>query len=161
MFPEHISMTADEYKDLMFLLVYKWTKYIEDLRYNIEDLRYIFQTMNYIGSNNQSLKYQSFTSSFCKEIGIRNFLIQTKLSKLLKEFLIQCKNIFKHCLFLKNFLIIIFIIRGTLVGFSSSWIISSRLKNKNIKNKNNGVFMDSWSTTNWSRQWFNAGHSHT
>ena len=34
---------------------------------------WIFQTMNSVVSNNQSLKYQGFTSAGCKDIGFRHF----------------------------------------------------------------------------------------
>ena len=33
----------------------------------------IFQSMNYVGGNNLILKYQRFTSSGCKNLGIRKF----------------------------------------------------------------------------------------
>ena len=38
----------------------------------------IFQTMNSVRPNNPSLKYQGFTSSDCKDIGIRKFEFVTK-----------------------------------------------------------------------------------
>ena len=39
---------------------------------------FIFETMNYVRPNNISLKYQRFTSSDCKDIGIRQFELVTK-----------------------------------------------------------------------------------
>ena len=38
----------------------------------------IFQTKNSVRPNNLSLKYQRFTSSDCKDIGIRQFEFVTK-----------------------------------------------------------------------------------
>ena len=38
----------------------------------------IFQTMNSVRPNNLSLKYQRFTSSDCKDIGIKQFEFVTK-----------------------------------------------------------------------------------
>ena len=38
----------------------------------------IFQTMNSVRPNNLSLKYQRFSSSDCKDIGIRQFEFVTK-----------------------------------------------------------------------------------
>ena len=39
----------------------------------------IFQTMNSVKPKNLSLKYHSFTSSDCKDIGIRQFEFVTKI----------------------------------------------------------------------------------
>ena len=57
---------------------------------------YIFQTMNFVRSNYLSLKYQSYTPSGCKDIGIRKFefvaitqfLLKIKIRKYLKKILL-------------------------------------------------------------------------
>ena len=48
----------------------------------------IFQTMNSVRSNNLSLKYQSFTTVGCKDIGIRKFEFVAK-TQFLSVFLWQ------------------------------------------------------------------------
>ena len=48
---------------------------------------YIFQTINKVKSNNQKLEYHRFTSSGCKDLGIRKLEIvaKTQLSFLLNS----------------------------------------------------------------------------
>ena len=79
--------------------------YFSNLCYPIRRRPLIFQTMNSVRPNNISLKYQRFTSSDCKDIGIRQFEFVTKTqflcSKLIRLIPFLCKFYF-YCLFIKS-----------------------------------------------------------
>ena len=51
----------------------------------------IFQTMKYVRSNNLSLKYQMFTPSSCRDIGIKKFKFVAKT-----QFLCFCKFVTRY-----------------------------------------------------------------
>ena len=54
---------------------------------------FIFQTKYSVSLNNSSLKYQRFTPSFCKDIGIRIFKFVAKLNSFVMG---DCKQNFKQ-----------------------------------------------------------------
>ena len=55
----------------------------------------IFQTINYVSSNSLSLKYQRFTPSGCKDIGIKNVILSKNSIPLIQTCLnYQCNRLF-------------------------------------------------------------------